>query len=326
MLKLNLQFFAEGGEASPAGENNLPASIPEKARKNYQKAMQRAGKAAVPQGDSSKAVPEGVGKKQEGKAVAGQPEGDSVPAQNHVPYAELIKGEEYKAEHDAFMSKVIGERIARYKGVEEQNGKMRAILETVGGKYGVDVTGENFLSELAAKVEADASYYEQYAAEHDIPADEAKRMLQLERRVKQQEMERIREQKLQADRQKILQLQRNAEKTKEQFPGFDLEKELADERFRRLCSVNNGDTTAAYMACHWNEVLTANAQQALSKAAQQTAQSVAANRARPEENGLAGTGTTVSEPDFSKMGLKEIRAYAQEQRRLLAKRNRQGGY
>ena len=121
-------------------------------------------------------------------------------------------------------------------------------------------------------------------------------------------------------RQQIMVLRQNAEKTKAQFPDFDLDTEMQDERFRRLCAVNNGDTTAAYMACHWNEILPATVQRASKQIQAQTAQAVASNKARPIENGISSQAPSVVQQDFSKMNLQQLKDYAEEQRRKQAGR------
>ena len=123
------------------------------------------------------------------------------------------------------------------------------------------------------------------------------------------------QQKQEQMRQQILTLRQNAEKTKAQFPQFDLDAEMQNEKFRRLCAVNNGDTTAAYMACHWNEILPATVQMASQRVKEQTAQAVAANKARPSENGLSSSASSVVTQNFKGMSLSDIRAYADEQRR-----------
>ena len=116
-------------------------------------------------------------------------------------------------------------------------------------------------------------------------------------------------------RQHIMLLRQNAENTKKQFPQFDLETEMQDERFRRLCAANNGDTTAAFMACHWNEILPATVQMASKQIQVQTAQSVASNKARPIENGISSSAPSVVQNNFSNMNLQQLRQYAEEQRR-----------
>jgi hypothetical protein len=307
-LLLNLQLFGEGGdggdggEANPNGENVsgnsgedlVPASIPEKAKKYYQKAM-------------SKTAP---------KQTSEQAQTTTEPqTAEKLSYADLIKSDEYKDEHKAYMDKTIGDRLKKYKGMEDAYGKALSTLEIVANKYGVNPDDENFLETLNEKIEADDSYYEDYAMEHDISAEEARRIVTMERKVARIEAEKQEQAKQEQMRQQLMILHQNAEKTKAQFPQFDLDTEMQDERFRRLCAVNNGDTTSAYMACHWKELTTSMVQMKAKEIQTQTAQAVASNKARPIENGLSSQAPAVSKQDFSGMSLKELRAYADEQRR-----------
>ena len=151
--------------------------------------------------------------------------------------------------------------------------------------------------------------------EHDISTDEARRIVTMERKVAQIEAEKEAQVKQEQMRQQIMLLRQNAEKTKAQFPNFDLDTEMQSEKFRRLCAVNNGDTTSAYMACHWNEILPATVQMASKKVQEQTANAVASNKSRPIENGISSVAPSVVKQNFKGMSLAEIRAYADEQRR-----------
>lgn len=320
-LLLNLQLFGEGGDggdggsAVSAGDNaidtsgeKIPASIPEKAKKYYQKAMEKtSANSAV----STPLASEKVQTTNEPKATT-----------EKIPYADLIKSDDYKEEHKAYMDKTIGDRLKKYKGIEEVSGKQKAILDVVASKYGVNPDDENFLEVLQQKIDEDDSYYENYAMEHDMSNEEARRILSMERKVAQIDAEKAAIEAERAEmarqeqmRQQIMLLRQNAEKTKSQFPEFDLDTEMQDERFRKLCAVNNGDTTAAYMACHWNEIIPAKVQMASRQIQAQTAQAVASNKARPIENGLSSSAPSVVEQDFSKMNLKQIRQFADEQRR-----------
>lgn len=309
-LLLNLQLFGEGGdggdggEANPNGENVsvnsgedlVPASIPEKAKKYYQKAM-------------SKTAPKQASEPQ------AQTTTEPQTAEQKLSYADLIKSDEYKDEHKAYMDKTIGDRLKKYKGMEDNYSKALSTLEIVANKYGVNPDDENFLETLNQKIEADDSYYENYAMEHDISAEEARRIVTMERKVAQIEAEKQEQAKQEQMRQQLITLHQNAEKTKAQFPEFDLETEMQDEKFRRLCAVNNGDTTTAYMACHWKELTTSMVQMKAKEIQTQTAQAVATNKARPIENGLSSQAPAVSKPDFRGMTLADLRAYADEQRR-----------
>lgn len=307
-LLLNLQLFGEGGDGGDggsadsagealggtSGENEIPASIPEKAKKYYQKAMEKN----APKKPTEQPQPATEDKTTE-----------------KLSYADLIKSDDYREEHKAYMDKTIGDRLKKYKGLEDDYGKAKATLDIVASKYGVNPNDENFLEVLNQKIEADDSYYQQYAMDHDISTDEARRIVTMERKVARIEAEKQEREKQEQMRQQIMLLRQNAEKTKAQFPQFDLEAEMQNEKFRRLCAVNNGDTTSAYMACHWNEILPATVQMASKQVQEQTAQAISANKSRPIENGLSSSAPSVVQQNFKGMSLAEIRAYADEQRR-----------
>ncbi len=316
-LLLNLQLFADGGgdggdggSASASvgealgkensGETEIPASIPEKAKKYYQKAMEKQ------KGSTTNATAQSS---DNGQAT------DDQSATEKLSYQDLIKSDEYKEEHKAYMDKTIGDRLKKYKGIEEDLGKHKELLDTVALKYGVNPDDENFFESLKEKIDADDSYYDDYAMEHNISNEEARRIVTMERKAARfdaQEEERAKQEQM---RQHIMVLRQNAEKTKAQFPDFDLDTEMQDERFRRLCAASNGDTTAAFMACHHNEIIANTVQMASRKIQSQTAQAVASNKARPIENGLSSSAPSVVQRDFRNMNLQELRKFAEEERR-----------
>lgn len=316
-LLLNLQLFAEGGEGgeggSPnstgegvvdnSGEDKILASIPEKAKKYYEKAKAKTTPKSDTQASQTQTTTTEAQVTKETNAT------------EKIPYADLIKSDDYKDAHKEYMDKTIGDRLKKYKGIEEDLGKHKGLLEIVANKYGINPTDENFLETLKEKIEADDSYYENYAMEHDMTTDEARRIVNMQRKVDRIEAEEQERQRQEHARQQFMILTQNAEKTKKQFPEFDLETEMQDEKFRRLCAVNNGDTTSAYMACHWNEILPTQVHRASEQARIQTAQAVASNKARPVENGLSSSAPSVVEQNFKNMSLKDLRAWADEQRR-----------
>ena len=316
-LLLNLQLFGDGGgdggdggsasasigEAlgnEESGEKKIPASIPEKAKKYYQKAMEKT---------SGSTTDETSQNSDNAQSTNGQ------STTEKLSYQDLIKSDDYKEEHKAYMDKTIGDRLKKYKGIEEDLGKHKAILDTVACKYGVNPDDANFLETLAEKIEADDSYYENYAMEHDISTEEARRIVTMERKAAQYDAQKEENERQEQMRQQIMVLRQNAEKTKAQFPDFDLDTEMQDERFRRLCAATNGDTTAAFKACHHDEIIANTMRMASRQIQSQTAQAVASNQARPMENGLSSTAPSVVQHDFRNMSLQDIRKYAEEQRR-----------
>ena len=307
LLKFDLQLFGEGGDggnggsASATGEaaggtsgENIPAHIPERAKKNYQKALEKNAQAKP--AEQSQATNE-------------------TNATEKLSYEDLIKSDDYKDEHKAYMNKTIGDRLKHFKGLEDSYGKAKATLDIVANKYGVNPDDENFLEVLTQKIEEDDSYFENYALEHDISTEDARKIVTMERKLAKMESQKAEMEKQEKIRQQIMMLNQNAEKTKKQFPTFDLETEMQNEKFRRLCAANNGDTTSAYMACHWNEIIPAQVQMAARQVQEQTAKAVASNKSRPIENGMSNVAPSVAENNFANMSLAELRAYAAEQRR-----------
>lgn len=315
-LWLNLQLFADGGgdggdggsasasvgEAlggKESGEKEIPASIPEKAKKYYQKAMEKTKGSttdAKTNADDNAQTTNGQGTTEK------------------LSYQDLINGD-YKEEHKAYMDKTIGDRLKKYKGMEENLGKHKAILDTVAYKYGVNPDDENFLEALAEKIEADDSYYENYAMQHDISTEEARRIVTMERKAAQYDAQKEQMERQEQMRQQIMVLRQNAEKTKALFPEFDLDTEMQDERFRKLCAATNGDTTAAFKACHHDEIISSTVQRVTKQVQNQTAQAVASNKARPIENGISSTAPSVVQHDFRNMNLQDLRKFAEEERR-----------
>ncbi len=317
-LLFNLQLFADGGgdggdggsasassgEAlgnNDSGEMEIPAFVPEKAKKIYQKAMQKHSGSTT---DASTQTSDN-----------GQPTNDHSTTEK-LSYADLIKSDDYKEEHKAYMDKTIGDRLKKYKGIEEELAKSKEMLESVAYKYGINPADENFHDTLKQKLDEDDSDVEAYAMEHDISTETARKVLNAERIVARDEarkriaeQNRQEEEKEELSRRRIMVLRQNAEKTKAQFPDFDLDTEMQNETFVRLCAANNGDTTSAYMACHWNEILPATVQMASRKIQSQTAQAVASNQSRPIENGLSSQAPSVVQQDFKNMNLAQLNEY-----------------
>ena len=310
-LLLNLQLFADGGgdggdggsaTASTgetmvkenSGEIEIPAFVPAKAKSIYQKAMAKT-KGSTTNADT----------KAEGDVQTTNEQNTT----EKLSYQDLIKSDDYKEEHKAYMDKTIGDRLKKYKGIEEDLGKHKAILEIIANKYGISPDDDNFLETLSKKVDEDDSYYEHYALEHDISIEDARNIVTMERKARMDDARKEEAEKQEKMRQHIITLRQNAEKTKLQFPDFDLDVAMQNEQFRRLCAATNGDTTASYMACNWNEILPATVQRASKKIQTQTAQAVASNQARPIENGISSQAPSVVEQNFKGMSLKELNEY-----------------
>lgn len=95
-LRLNLQLFGEGGDGGDggsassvgesvgvdSGEDKISASIPEKAKKYYQKAVEKTANSTTKTSDKTQTT-------------------DESKTTEKIPYKDLIKSDDYKDEHEA---------------------------------------------------------------------------------------------------------------------------------------------------------------------------------------------------------------------------------
>lgn len=299
--KWNLHIFGEGGDggegsgdsgvgASPANvaEDAEMSRIPERAREAYKKAKEKNQPSAKPQ------------------------ETTEPQKSNHVAYADLIKSDEYKDEHKAYMDKTIKDRFKKYEGMEAKIANLSGMLETVAIKYGLNPNDENFEALLNQRINDDNDYYENYAMEHDISVEEARNNLQLQAKVRRLEAEREAQEIANQRAQEIMLLRQNAEKTKLEFPDFDLETEMQNEEFRNLCAITHGNTTSAYVALHHKDIVANRVMTEANKAKTAIANSIASGQSRPVESGLTNQNATVitPPPSYKGMNAQQLREYA----------------
>ena len=325
--KMLLQLFADGGDGGaaavgdagansdnvatgvngtnePDAEIEVPASIPEKAKEVYRRAMKSRKQRA---GETTPAVEGAI---ETGDAVNKTAEETPPDTQKtRVPFSELIKSPEYKDEFTQYMRAAIKDR---FKSANARNAQSDEILSIVANKYGIDPQGKTFLDDLKKAIEGDDAYFEAYAAEHDMTTKEARRVLSMEQEI----AARKKADEAREDAEQVARLHSNAADTQKRFPSFDLDAEMKNPEFVRHLAAANGNTTAAFMATHYDDVLTETVQRATQDAARATVNNIRGGSARPAENGVSGPATPAkAERSFSGMNLQQIRAAAAEMRR-----------
>ena len=297
-LFTNLRLFGDGGDggasageasADTSGENNELASIPEKAKGAYKIALEKTRGKSTPAESTEAKVSDTEGK---------------------LSYADLIKSDDYREDHKAYMEKTINDRLKKYKGMEETNAKMKSVMDTIATKYGLDSNSDDFVDALTKAVDEDNSYFEKYAMDHDMTVEQARSKVDLERRVAAYEANEHTRMEQEQMRQEFARVQENAVKTKQMYPEFDLEVCLQDANFARICKATNGDTTTAYIATHWKNVIPQQVKIASEQASQQIANTVKSNLSRPIENGLSSRGAIVQTPNLKGMSARELKEYA----------------
>lgn len=322
-LKFNLQFFADGGgDGGDGGDGGASASEP--AKEEFELTPgENEELARIPERDREM-YKETVIKPKRKKAAAGSEEPSTdAPKGNpdHVPFSELIKRPEYKEEFQNFMDKtVIPSRFKKYEDIEAKNAKMSDALLAVADKYGLDPSSETYLDDITNKIKQDTSYIESYALDNDISVEEAKKDLETKRKISAYENEKREREKEEFQRQQMMILRQRAEETKKLYPDFNLDLEMQNEDFRKICALFGGDTTRAYHDIHFNDLMERQARDIATKANQQIANSVAANRTRPQESGLSSSAALATSPNFDNMSAEELKAWGEEQRRSRVRR------
>lgn len=311
-----LQLFAEGGgdggasagggsasagtETSGGAEIAYPDNIPERAKKYYEKAVKKTQK--VDTATETAPVEEKTTTTEEKQETA-----TTVERTNEkMSYKDLIKSDEYKEEHERHIKSVIKDRM---RATNE-------ILSLVAQKYGVDVNSKTFKDDLTTAIKADDSVYEAYAEEHDVSIDEARRMVGIEEQLKQANQEAADRKAEEEYNSTINALKKSAELTKAEYPDFNLDAMMKDDRYRRLVVAFGGDTTQAYEAINHKALQRRAVEEAEAKAQAAVQSSVRANRSRPHEGGLSSnSAANDGMPNFKAMNLAQLRQYAETHRK-----------
>ena len=279
----NLQLFADGGAAA-GGDGGTAQGQGVTAEAASQQTK----------GDLA-SVKYGVQPEEAAPAAEVQKE-TAEPTDLNAEFEALIKGK-FKAQYDARMQDTIQKRLKGSKETEQKFNEVAPILEILGKKYGVKATD---ISALSKAIEDDDSYYEAEAAERDMTVEQLKMFKKIEREnsaYKQREINRQNQEN--ADR--LLKVwHEQEEQTKKVYPNFDMATELQNEQFRNLIE-NNVSVQAAYEVIHRDEIIPAAMQFAAQAVEQNISKKIAANGARPSENGMGGVASAVVKSDVSKL-------------------------
>lgn len=230
----------------------------------------------------------------------GRTEGRENPAaqERKRAFDELIKGE-YKADFEERVRSILDRR---FKTVNAERAATRPILRLLCERYGV-AEGDGMADALLEALQKDDSYLTAAAGKAGMTPEQYQRVMRAEGETKalRAQLER------QRDRQRSSALHRylseQAEQLREQYPDFDLRKELEEnERFSSLLR-RGVDMQTAYQICHQKELLDQAVQEAEIKALGR----VRANRSRPAENGSGGGQPVKLGSDPSKWSREQFR-------------------
>ena len=286
---LNLQLFAEGagGAAGTGGDGGTAQGEGVTAA------------AALPQTKGEKNNPLANVKYgiQEDVAPAAEVQKPTeAPPDLNAEFEQLIKGK-FKDQYDARMQDTIQKRLKGSKETVEKYTALTPTLELLAKKYGVDAADIDALNKA---IQDDDSYFEEEALEKGMSVQQLKEFKKMERD-NAELRKQMQEQQNQQNANKLYASWMNqAEEAKKVYPSFDLKAEMQNPRFLDLLR-SNVDVKTAYEVVHKDEIIPAAMQFAAQTVETKIAKKIAANGARPAENGMSSGSPAVVKSDVSQL-------------------------
>ena len=271
LMTLNLQLFAEGGSGD--GGTGSEGTTGE------------TGTAAVSQ-----------------TSVTDADGTTATTIDKKAEFEKLIKGE-YKDEFDAWAQDTVKNRL---KGHKETVAKLEALtptLETLAKKYGVDSSDIDALNKA---IEEDDAYYEEEALEKGVTVEQLKQFKKMER--ENAELKKLRDEQnaKEAAEKKVAGWMEESKQVKAIYPQFDLRSELQNSKFAELLRVPGVDVRTAYELAHKDEIIAGAMQFTAKTVEKKIADKIAANGARPTENGLNSQSASLTKSDVSQLSKADI--------------------
>ena len=269
LMTLDLQLFAEGGDGGTGSEGTTGATE-----------AAAGSQTSIPAADGTTATNE----------------------DRKAKFDKLIK-DEFKDLYDERMQETIKNRLKGQKETVDKYNALAPTLETLAKKYGVDPADINALNKA---IEEDDAYYEEEALEKGITVEQLKEFKKMER--ENAELKKLRDEKnaKEAAEKKVATWMEESKQVKAIYPQFDLKSEMQNSKFVDLLRVPGVDVRTAYELTHKDEII-AGAMQFTAKAVEKKiADKIAANGARPTENGLNSQSASLTKSDVSQLSKADI--------------------
>ena len=293
LYTFSLQLFAEGGAAGGDGAGGEGQGV--------------TGAAAMPQTKGAKNpladVQYGVQKEAEVPAAEvqeTQPQAQQID--RDAEFEKLIKGD-YKEQYDARVQDTIQKRLKSSKDIVDKYNSLTPTLELLAKKYGV--TDPTDIAALNQAIQNDNALYEDEALEQGMSVEKFKEFKQMQREnaaLKATQEEQMKQEK---GRQLYESWMRQAEDAKVVYPSFDLRTEMQNERFVDLLR-SNIDVKTAYEVLHKDDIISGAMQYTAKTVESKIAKKIAANGARPSENGVGSQSAAVVKNDVTKLNRNDI--------------------
>ena len=269
LMTLDLQLFAEGGDGGTGSAG----------------ATGETGTAAVSQTQITDA--DGT---------------TATTIDREAEFEKLIKGE-YKDLYDARMQDTVQKRLKGHKETAAKLESLTPTLEMLAKKYGVDASDIDALNKA---IEEDDAYYEEEALEKGVTVEQLKEFKKMERENAELKKMRDEQNAKQAAEKKVAGWMEESKQVQAIYPQFDLRNELQNPKFVDLLGVPGVDVRTAYELTHKDEIIAGAMQFTAKTVEKKIADKIAANGARPTENGLNSQSASLTKSNVSQLSKADI--------------------
>ena len=328
--KMNLQYFAEGGDGGAgaaeggAAEAAAPAVQAPALRPAQERLARRSGalKGKAAGGEKLPQPPAGGSPLKEGASgsesdpaeaekhqePAKEPKAEKTPEERRRAFGEMVQGE-YSDVFQEMMQRAIDKATENIR----QNPQVARLTQALANAYGVDTEDMDGLIEAveAGRVK-DEKYFEDLAQQRGVSVKTARELDKMESDLKRSNSRNAQLQAMQqeaARQQRVSQIQAQweaqAAQLKTQYPDFELQEVLANEQVADLMR-RGVSLPDAYRAAYFDHIM----QQATAQTAQKVEQGVAARiqqrASRPGENGTRPGGAVTTHVDVASMSRRQL--------------------
>lgn len=337
--KMNLQYFAEGGDGGAgaaeggAAEAAAPAVQAPALRPAQERLARRSGalKGKAAGGEKLPQPPAGGSPLKEGASgsesdpaeaekhqePAKEPKTEKTPEERRRAFGEMVQGE-YSDVFQEMMQRAIDKATENIR----QNPQVARLTQALANAYGVDTDDMDGLIEAVENGRVkDEKYYEDLAQQRGVSVKTARELDKMESDLKRSNTRNAQLQAMQQEatrQQRVSQIQAQweaqAAQLKTQYPDFELQEVLANEQVADLMR-RGVSLPDAYRAAYFDHIM----QQATAQTAQKVEQGVAARiqqrAGRPGENGTRPGGAVTTHVDVASMSRRQLEDLERRARR-----------
>lgn len=337
--KMNLQYFAEGGDGGAgaaeggAAEAAAPAVQEPALRPAQERLARRSGalKGKAAGGEKLPQPPAGGSPLKEGASgsegdpaeaekhqePAKEPKAEKTPEERRRAFGEMVQGE-YSDVFQEMMQRAIDKATENIR----QNPQVARLTQALANAYGVDTEDMDGLIEAVENGRVkDEKYYEDLAQQRGVSVKTARELDKMESDLKRSNARNAQLQAMQQEatrQQRVSQIQAQweaqAAQLKTQYPDFELQEVLANEQVADLMR-RGVSLPDAYRAAYFDHIM----QQATAQTAQKVEQGVAARiqqrASRPGENGTRPGGAVTTHVDVASMSRRQLEDLERRARR-----------